>query len=64
MTASLSKDVDGLVAKLGQPHSEIVTGLRKVIKAAAPDIEERIGWGCPVISTTAWSAASCPARPM
>ena len=35
------------MAKLGQPHGEIVTVLRKVIKTAAPDIEERIGWGMP-----------------
>jgi hypothetical protein len=47
MTASSSAHVDEFVAKLGQPHCEIVAGLRKVIKAAAPDIEERISWGMP-----------------
>ena len=47
MTASLSRDADSLVTKLGQPHGAIVTMLRKAIKAAAPDIEERISWGMP-----------------
>ena len=47
MTASSSKDVNSLVAKLGQPHGAIVTVLRKVINAAAPDIEEGISWGMP-----------------
>jgi hypothetical protein len=47
MTASSSKAVDDLVAKLGQPHGEIVAVLRKVIKAAVPGIEEKIAWGMP-----------------
>jgi hypothetical protein len=47
MTASASRDVDSSVAKLSQPHGAIVAVLRKVIKAAAPDIEERIAWGAP-----------------
>ena len=47
MTSPSLRDMDQLVAKLGQPHREIVEVLRKVIKAAAPDIEERVSWGTP-----------------
>ena len=47
MTGSSSKAVDGVVGKLDQPYRQITTMLRRVIKAAAPDIEERIAWGMP-----------------
>ena len=47
MTASTSSDVGKLAAKLCQPYGEIVAALRKNIRTAAPDIEERIAWGLP-----------------
>jgi hypothetical protein len=64
MTTLSSKNVDKLAAKLGQPHGEIVAVLRRIIRAAALGIEERISWGMPCYFQNAMvcSIMSCKAH--
>jgi hypothetical protein len=62
MTGSSSKEVDSLVAKLCQPHRGIVFVLRKVIKTAAPGIEEKIAWGMPCFFLDGMVCAIMPCK--
>ncbi len=39
--------VDGYVAALPAPQNQTVAALRKLIRSAAPQLEETIKWGCP-----------------
>ena len=41
------KSIPDFIAKLPQPQRDIASALRKIIKDAAPDVEERLSWGMP-----------------
>ena len=57
MTKSSKNDpqaVDAYLATLARPERESLEQLRRLIKKAIPEVEERVSYG-----TTVWSRRSC-----
>lgn len=46
-TAKTEPDVDAWVAKIARPQRDLVNSIRRIIREAAPELEETIKWGQP-----------------
>jgi len=45
--STVKTDVDRWVDALGRPHRDVVNGIRRIVREAAPELEEMIKWGQP-----------------
>ncbi len=43
----VKSDVDRWVDALGRPHRDVVNAIRRVVREAAPELDETIKWGQP-----------------
>jgi len=45
--AAAKTEVDRWVDALGRPHRDVVNAIRRIVREAAPELEETIKWGQP-----------------